>query len=764
MKAKRNLILTFILFLFLISLTAFIIFGWFKKRLDNYIIEHTEREAIISANILKNYMLKKDFCFTKLEIDEQEKQKLYKAIEIFNLYKLKLFDKNGVVIFSTDDTEINEKNTKEYFINFVMRGKPYSKFEEKKKLTLEGKLLIHNVIETYVPIIKDNKFLGAFEVYYIVDNLNDIFKQIISKLAIILNIFWCIVLVIHLFLSNKILKQIKENENNCKLLTEKNVVINSQNQELQEKLVEIENQTKIIKNQADDLKIKQNFLDTILNNIPVGLLVKNTKLEYIFINATALEIFEIDDRALLINNTGELYFQPQVYKRLHAQDLQVLETKEKLVFSDVVYQPRKLNAKSKILKTTKIPIFNNKNEIENILVFVEDVTKFKEYEQIRLFNERISAIDKLAAGIAHEFNNLLSIIVNTAQFTKNYSDEPLNKEIIETLDTIIRSCERGAEIVRKIMSFTLPAKPVLKLIKPEIVLDAVIESCLKLNDFKNIKILKNYDTKNFCISVDEQQIKNALLQILINAAHAITIKSAGEILVNIEYNKKQNLIEIHIKDTGCGIPKQQLSEIFNPFFTTKSGFAKTNIKIKGSGLGLTIARQNIINNNGSIFVNSLENEWTEVIISFAAVDAKTILEQKIEKLIDKSQDFEILPKLEKQKILIVEDEVDIRVITKLILEENNINQISFATNAQECFNLINQQQLFDFIILDYQLPDANAKYILERLKNLNVTAKIIIATGMQNINKSELEKLGIDLFLEKPFNYDVLINFIKTNI
>ena len=98
-------------------------------------------------------------------VSPETMQEIPLTIDHFNLEKIKIFDDQGVVVYSTDNKDIGIKNTKPYFIALVKKGIPYSKVVHRDDQTLEGRTVYQDVVETYIPVIRNNLFLGAFEIY-----------------------------------------------------------------------------------------------------------------------------------------------------------------------------------------------------------------------------------------------------------------------------------------------------------------------------------------------------------------------------------------------------------------------------------------------------------------------------------------------------------------------------------------------------------------------------------------------------------------------
>ncbi len=208
---------------------------------------------------------------------------------------------------------------------------------------------------------------------------------------------------------------------------------------------------------------------------------------------------------------------------------------------------------------------------------------------------------------AHEIKNPLTVIKT---FTEYLSEKKNNEKFIDKFCKIIpQEVERINNIVHKLLDFSKPSPPVLK---QAVVCDTIKEILeLMSNDFlkKKIQIVEQNENHNLFANIDAAQIKQVFFNILINAIDAMP--NGGNIYISTKQIKGEK-IEITLRDEGSGISKENLKNIFNPFFSTKD---------KGTGLGLAISHQIIKNHNGMIEIQSELNRGTSVTIRLPQVQA-----------------------------------------------------------------------------------------------------------------------------------------------
>jgi two-component system NtrC family sensor kinase len=231
-------------------------------------------------------------------------------------------------------------------------------------------------------------------------------------------------------------------------------------------------------------------------------------------------------------------------------------------------------------------------------------------------SEKLASVGLLAAGIAHELNNPLTGVLTFAYLVRKNLEE--GSRDAEDLDLVIRETKRCAGIIRRLLDFSREKTPE----KAYGNLNSIIEDTVLLVEqpaqVEDIEIILDLDEQLPLIWLDDNLIKQVIMNMLVNARHAIesggtiSIKTricpAGDCPDNIK--PFGDMAEITITDTGCGIPENDLHKIFDPFFTTKDVG-------KGTGLGLSVSHGTIESHRGTIEVDSIEGKGTEFRIYLA---------------------------------------------------------------------------------------------------------------------------------------------------
>jgi signal transduction histidine kinase len=225
------------------------------------------------------------------------------------------------------------------------------------------------------------------------------------------------------------------------------------------------------------------------------------------------------------------------------------------------------------------------------------------YDHLAIHTEKMSALGRMAAGIAHEINNpLAGILLFSSNLSKKVSQ---NGPLKEGLDVIIRETVRCKSIIQELLEFSRDREPQKELIN----VNTVVEKALKIleNEFRlhHIQIGKHLSGQMQQTLLDENQIEQVFVNLLLNAVQAIAEKGTITISSRMDVERKKALVEI--ADTGSGISAENIPKIFEPFFSTKP---------KGTGLGLAVSYAIVKNHEGDINAFSKPGEGTCFVLEF----------------------------------------------------------------------------------------------------------------------------------------------------
>ncbi len=414
------------------------------------------------------------------------------------------------------------------------------------------------------------------------------------------------------------------------------------------------------------------------------------------------------------------------------------------------------------IRIFSLPMKDPQGNIVHVLEAITDITERKKMESERaqfkeqlIQSQRLESVGRLAGGVAHDFNNMLSVIIGYSEMALDQlgSDHPLRNDILE----ILASAKRSADLTRQLLAFarrqTLEIRP--------LDLNQTIMGFLKLlrrTLRENIHIETRLAPCLKPIHADIGQIEQVIMKLAINAQDAMP--HGGTLLVEtlecvLEPSHLKTDLDImpgpyvvlKVSDTGIGMDKDTLDQIFDPFFTTK-GLAS------GSGLGLSVIYGIMKQHHGHITVESEPGKGTVFHLFFPV---KMELETPEEKQIPCSEKIN-----GSETILLVEDDAKVREMAAKILKQHGYDVIeaSNGKTAMEIASLCDEP--FDLLVTDVIMPEISGKELYQALSGSRPTLKALFISGYTEdiMGQNGLLEPGI-AFIQKPFSMQKLIKKIR---
>ena len=356
--------------------------------------------------------------------------------------------------------------------------------------------------------------------------------------------------------------------------------------------------------------------------------------------------------------------------------------------------------------------------------------------------EKLEAVGTLAGGVAHDFNNLLmgiqgSISVACAKLGK---DHGVRKHLLDAEDYIGKS----SKLADQLLGFARCGKYEIKVTNIIAVLQKTEELFSRTN--KAISVISQYPDESILTEVDQSQIEQVILNLLVNATHAMPSGGNIEIQTEIVWLEGKilepndldpgNYVKISVTDSGIGMDRGTMEKVFDPFFTTKQ-------RGRGTGLGLASA-YGMVKNHGGFFEVSSQIGQGSTFSFYLPVSEKTteLSEEVIEDFLYGDE-----------HILLIDDE---DMILKEVGEMLSTlgYRISTAEGGKEALQIFKgKENSIDLIILDLIMPDMNGEQTFDMLRIMNPRAKVLLASGY-SINETARKILdnGAQGFIKKPFD------------
>lgn len=397
------------------------------------------------------------------------------------------------------------------------------------------------------------------------------------------------------------------------------------------------------------------------------------------------------------------------------------------------------------------------NGIKGVVIRVDDITELERKDEQLRQAQKMELIGNLAGGLAHDFNNVLGGIVGTISLIKyRYAaGKPLTaEELLVHMGTMEQSSKRAADMVQQLLAVSRRKEMMFAAVDLNEVVEHVVGVCESTFD-KSVEIRVYQMPEKTMISADLTQMEQVLLNLCVNAYHAMTIMrkhdehKGGYITILCDRIvsdrhfaathpglSEGDYWKLSVRDTGVGMSESVRQRIFDPFFTTKE-------KGKGTGLGLSMVYNIVKLHHGCIDVYSEEGLGSTFNVYFPVADGQ--LQEKIKQT-------EIDIKRGTGVVFVVDDELVMREIAQGMLHECGYD-VLLAENGLEAVKVFNKRhQEIALVLLDMVMPKMSGKEAYEEMKKIDPNVNVLLASGFrQDERTEEILKMGVKGFIQKPY-------------
>lgn len=505
---------------------------------------------------------------------------------------------------------------------------------------------------------------------------------------------------------------------------------------------------------------RKNELEKMLESIGEGVIAVDLNMRVIFCNITAAVICGRDKDVCAGRPLAELFSLINTASRQAAANpvektFQTAQTVG-LEHNSAIITPA---GEEKYLSATSAPIFNDAGELNGAILVFRDISDRKKMEEELLKVSKLESLGVLAGGIAHNFNNLLTGITGNISYAKFIIPEDSPAQ--EALSTAEQIVFKAKDLTSQFRTFSGGGAPVKKTVYVSDTIKPTVDFVLR-----GSKVKASYEINDelWPAEIDEGQIKQLITNLVINAVQAmpdggnLSIAASNELIdasssLNIPAGK---YLKISFKDDGGGIAPENISRIFDPYFSTRQS---------GSGLGLT-ASYSIARKHGGIITaeSSLQRG--------AAFNVLLPVSLKNEAARGAGDTHKSLKIHHAHKILVMDDESIVREVTANLLKHLGY-RVHTVKNGSEALAAYTEASAagapFDALILDLIVPgDLGGAEVVKKLKDGGAAPRAVAASGFSNeMVMSKYEKYGFCAVISKPYKIkeldELLQKIIKEN-
>ena len=493
-----------------------------------------------------------------------------------------------------------------------------------------------------------------------------------------------------------------------------------------------------------DLRNSEAFLDSIVDNIPHTIFVKDAEtLKFVRINKASEKLLGFSREELIDKSAYDLLPKEQAdfYTRL---DREALNARELVDIPEETIKNK--SNEPRVIHTKKIPLLDENRKPRHLLTISEDITEFKKLQARLNYAQKMEALGAMSGGIAHDFNNILQSILGFCELLRY--DLPEGSPLLEYVEGIHKFGMRAKDLVNQILAFSRQAD---RSVMP-VSLQLILKEAAKLSRSiipSNIELHLDIQKDRAPVMADPTQMHQIIMNLMINACHAME-ETGGVISVCLketqlsEYDLKGTSLppggyaRLSVSDTGCGMTPNVLDRIFEPYFTTKAHG-------KGTGLGLAVVYGIVKEHGGHISVYSEVKKGTtfNIYLPLSEMTSGNLPGEKME----------IHMSTGSEHILLVDDEeMILRLGSEMLIRLGyRVTTGRHGMAALEIFK--KNPDAFDLVISDISMPNMTGDELARELFAIRPDIPIIICTGFSNkLDDDKAKAIGVKEFLMKPIS------------
>ena len=503
---------------------------------------------------------------------------------------------------------------------------------------------------------------------------------------------------------------------------------------------------------TDALRASEKLYLSTFNEAPVGIVHTGITGQLLRMNKRYCEIADCPQEALLANSLQNI---------IHPEDVAESERVVAGLLSGELptqtLEERYIRRDESIVWTVRTVSLNRNalGEPDYFINVVEDVSQRKQLEAQLLQSQKMEAIGRLAGGVAHDFNNMLTVINGFADLLiKKLAGEP---SLRQQAQGIRKAGERAAGLTSQLLAFSRR-----QVLQPKVInLNDVVTDNMKLFERligEDVQVVCNLEPTLWRVKADPIQMVQVVMNLAVNARDAmpqggtLTVETANVELdehdSSLQLGKKSGPhVSLTVTDTGCGIEQQVLAHIFEPFFTTKEVG-------KGTGLGLSTVYGIVQQTNGDISVDSAVGAGTSFHVFFPSVEeTNEVLE--VSDVAPTRRDIS-------ETILLVEDEESVRDLTYEILSGSGYTVLE-ASNGVEALQLGERySKPIHLMVTDVVMPQMSGPELAGRMTALRPEMKVLYMSGYTRdfISQHSMLESGV-ILLQKPYTPEDLESKVR---
>ena len=367
-----------------------------------------------------------------------------------------------------------------------------------------------------------------------------------------------------------------------------------------------------------------------------------------------------------------------------------------------------------------------------------------------LQSQRLESLGTLAGGVAHDFNNVLTIIQANAEMAER--DVPSGSDAGEALKHLLSASRRARDIVRQILTFSRRGSTARTPVRLATLVQGLTQM-LRASFPPTVKLEVSDTAGEAWVLGDETQLQQMLLNLCTNAEYAMRARGGGVLTLSVtqvegEAPGSLGEVSLRVSDTGVGIPASDLAHVFDPFFTTKPVG-------EGTGLGLSVLHGIVAAHGGRVTVESEVGKGTAFDVRLPRIVAPSRPAQ------DMARPAEPVRFASGLRVLVVDDEPAVAFVVERILQEQGF-EVTVALSGKAALEQLGGEGRFDAVVTDQTMPGMRGDEVARAALAIDPGLRVLLMSGYSaTVGPSQMAAAGIHGFVEKPFTRDQLLVAIR---
>ncbi len=498
-------------------------------------------------------------------------------------------------------------------------------------------------------------------------------------------------------------------------------------------------------------------MQAVMDNSPAVIYVKDIRGRYTFVNRCFEDLFNLK-RSDITGKTDHDIFPEDIADASRQNDLAALSAGKALESEELAPQEDGLHN----YVSMKFPLFDDRGNAYAVCGISTDITDLRKKEEQLRQSQKMDALGKLTGGIAHDYNNMLGIVLGYAEIlSEALTDQP---ELEKCAQYICHASKHSIKLTRKLLAFSRNKAADADTIDLNFMLSSM-QDMLNKTLTARIKLIYDLDDNLWPIYLDINDLEDALINLCINAMHAID--ETGQITVRTR--KRQltlseacalniapgDYVLLNIIDNGCGMDEKTRQKIFEPFYSTKGD--------EGTGLGLAQVYGFVERSHASIQVHSEKNKGSQFVLYFPRHHDNDEREKKSENArvdSDTPDNASSLDLSGTETILIVDDEPPLNKLVGGLLRSKGYTVFS-AENGEQALEILKHESI-DLLLSDIIMPEMDGYQLAAIVQKKYPGVEIQLTSGFTDNRHSHMVSREFkNNLLDKPFDSNTLLQRLR---